>query len=301
VLLPLGFISLITGGGETILDLVSIAVALLALSGIYAAGKEFFSPETGVAAAAFLTILPGFIVHAAGLYTLCFAFAYAAMALFLLARSRRTERNITLIGAGAMISCAIHAEGLFCYLLVFLILFFTETRPKGKSIACVLGGIVLSEAVLAVLFLLIAGAKPFGYLAALFAPLPGSAATTVSVSDSGYAGLAALFEQLFTHPQVLPFSLLAILAIGYTLRTSKSSFSYHPLLLFCAAYFTLEFLPRSFSPLITLPKDDRMLAAMAPAFALLLGTFLAGLCNRTNLRWILATANILALPLLLFY
>ncbi|MDR2734388.1 MAG: glycosyltransferase family 39 protein [Spirochaetota bacterium] len=296
VLLPLGFISLITGGGETILDLASIALALLALAGIYATGKELFSPETGIAAAAMMTVLPAFIVHAAGLYTLGFAFCYAAGALWLLARSRRAESRIALLGAGVLLSCAIHAEGLFCYLLVFLILFFIETRASRITIACTLGGFILSEAVLAVLFLVFTGAKPFGYIVSVFAASGVSPNTA-----SGYAGLAALFEQLFTHPLVLPFSLLAVIAIGYTLRASKSNFPYQPLLLFCAAYFTLEFLPRSFSPLMTIPKDERMLAVMAPAFALLLGTFLAGLSNRASLRWILAAANILALPLLLFY
>jgi len=296
VLLPLGLISLITGGGETTLDLVGIALALLSLAGIYAAGKELFSPETGIAAAAIMTVLPAFIVYAAGLYTLSFAFCYAAGALWLLARSRKSENKITLLCAGILLSCAIHAEGLFCYLLVFLILFFIEARANLVTIACVLSGFVLSEVILAVLFLILTGAKPFGYIASIFA-----AQSTPQNADSGYASLAALFEQLFTHPQVLPFSLLAVIAIGYTLRASKSNFPYQPLLLFGAAYFTLEFLPRSFSPLMTLPKDERMLAVMAPAFALLLGTFLAGLGNRTSLRWVLAAANILALPLLLFY
>lgn len=296
VLLPLGLISLITGGGEIILDLAGIALALLSLAGIYAAGKELFSPETGIAAAAIMTLLPIFMVYAAGLYALSFAFCYAAGALWLLARSRRTESKIALLGAGILLSCAIHAEGLFCYLLIFLILFFIEARANHVTIACVLGGFVLSEAILAVLFLILTGAKPFGYIISVFAA-PGAPQN----ADSGYASLAALFEQLFTHPQVLPFSLLAIIAIGYTLRASKSNFPYQPLLLFGAAYFTLEFLPRSFSPLMTLPKDERMLAVMAPAFALLLGTFLAGLGNRASLRWILAAANILALPLLLFY
>jgi len=145
-----------------------------------------------------------------------------------------------------------------------------------------------------VLFLITTKGAPFGYLSALFAGAGAGAA-------AGYASLADLFEQLFTNPQVLPFSLLAVLAIGYTLRASKSSFPYQPLLLFAAAYFTLELFPVAFSPFTTLPVSDHMFAVMAPAYALLLGTFLAGLCNRITIRWFLAGLNVLALPLLFFY
>jgi hypothetical protein len=297
VLLPLGLISLITGGGKTVLDLVTIFLALASILCIYAAGKELFAPETGIAAAAILTILPAFITRAAGLYLLTFAFAYAALALWLLVRSRRNDSAWSLLIAGAAISFAIHAESLFIYLLAFLALFFwTEMRTKLRNIGLVLGGFILSEIILAVFFLITTGHKPFGYLTSLFAS-PANAA----LAGGGYASLADLFEQLFTNPQVLPFSLLAILAIGYTLRASKSSFPYQPLLLFSAAYFTLELLPQAFSPFTTLPVSDRMLAVMSPAFALLLGTFLAGLSNRMTIRWFLAGLNVLALPLLFFY
>jgi 4-amino-4-deoxy-L-arabinose transferase-like glycosyltransferase len=299
VLIPLGIVSLLTGGGKTVLDLVTIALALLCIAGIYAAGKELFSPETGIAAAAFLPLIPAFMTHAAGLYALTFAYAYTALAIWLLARSRRESGRVALIMIGMAISHAIHAEPLFIYLLVFLALYWIESRPGVRQIGLVLGGFALSEIILAALFAIVSGAAPFGYLAVLFAPpipVQGGAALA-----GGYTSLADLFEKLFTSPQVLPFSLLAVFAIGYTLRASKSSFPYQPLLLFCAAYFTLEFLPRSFDPFATIPKNERVLAGMAPAFALLLGTFFAGLSNRTTLRWFLAALNILALPLLLFY
>ena len=296
VILPLGLISLITGGGETVLDLIVLCLALAAIVCMYSAGKELFAPETGIASAAVFVLLPAFITRAAGLYALTFAFAYAALALWLLARSRRNDSVSGLLTAGAAISCAIHAESLFIYLPVFVLLFWVEARPSLRTMGLVAGGFALSESILAALFLLTTGGKPFGYLSSLFAESP-----LYAQGAGGYAGLADLFEQLLTNPQVLPFSLLAALAIGYTLRASKTSFPYQPLLLFCAAYFTLEFFPQTLSPLATLPVGGHMLAVMSPAFALLIGTFLAGLTSRITLRWFLAGLNILALPLLFFY
>lgn len=293
-LLPLALVTLVTGGGSTVLTIVSLLVAALTLLAIYAAGKELFSPETGIAAALVMAILPGFIAPASGLFTISFAYAYAALGLWLLARSRRVPSLPCLLTAGAAMSSAIHAEPLFIFLPFFLALHWIETKSKWRNIGLVVGGFVAAEVVIALLMQLTASAPPLGSLAGLFAP-------TGLADAGGYLRLADLFEQLFTDPQVLPFGLLSVFAIGYTLRASKSSFPYMPMLLFAATYFVLEFLPVSLSPYTTLPKDERLLAAFTPALALLLGTFIAGMSNRTTLRWLLGGLNVLALPLLILY
>lgn len=294
VLLPLALVTIVTGGGEEILNLVTIALALLAIFCIYATGKELFAPEFGISAAIFMTLIPSFITHASGLFAITFGYAYSGLALWLVARSRRSDGIVSLMLAGACITLAIHAEPLFFYLLVFLALFWTESGASLRQILPLAGGLAAAELILALLSLATSGMSPFAGMAGLFASDKG-------LDPSGYTGLADLFGQLFTNPQVLPFALLAVFGIGYTLRASRSSFPWQPMLLLAAAYFTLEFVPKSFSPWTTLPKDGRMLAVLAAPLALVAGNLLAGLGNRLMLRWLAIGCTALSVPLLFLY
>jgi len=294
VLLPLALVTLLTGGGEEVLEVIAILLALTSLCAIYATGKELFSPEFGIGAVIIMALLPSFAAHASGLFAITFGYAYTGIALWLLARSRRHDGLPSLILAGSCIALALHAEPLFLYLPVFLVLFWIEAGAGMRQILPVVGGLVAGEVLLMLLSLAITGLPPFAGLAALFTP-------DKTLDPAGYTGLADLFGQLFTNPQVLPFTLLAVFGIGYTLRASSSSFPWQPMLLLAAAYFTLEFLPKSFSPWTTLPKDGRMLAVLAPPLALVIGALLAGLGNRLVLRWLAIGATALAIPLLFLY
>jgi hypothetical protein len=109
------------------------------------------------------------------------------------------------------------------------------------------------------------------------------------------------FEVLLEHPLSLPYLFAGLFAIGYTLRASRSNFSYLPMLLLVSSYTVFELFPIGFSPYRTIVPDAGSILLLGPPVALLVGSFLAGLVNRQALRWGIGLPAACALPILIAY
>ena len=259
--------------GAVLSAVPGIFFSLLTLSAVFFTSRKLGTAETGIAATTAMALFPLFALTGTSVFAVSASFAFTGFSLLLLLKAAENKP-----GVNSFFSGLLWMTGLTCLPVLLPV-----------SIAVAAGGFSRKK---------IAGTLP-GFLAGtaagflltelLLQTLLGNPALTGVKSILRTAGLngsapGSLFPALFTAPALVPFSLLALFALGYTARAGSGSFPTAPAVIFLTAYLFLDLLPVRTGPLRTLAGNGILLSL---PLALICGVFIGSLLDRRSLRWLL--------------
>lgn len=289
VLLPAAGLQLATGGGPAAATALSLTLWLAALMSVYLAVRRLHSRLSGVTAVLLLSIFPAAAGGAVSslLYTWLLFYSGIMFSLFIRSRQNKTVLFPLLAGAAAAGTVYCHPAAAV-FILLLPLLPGSPLRTRLLFPAGAVAGALLFSGTAA----LLQGAPLFSDLQVLMKLAGSSAGNSVP--------LGGLFYRLATAPELLPYALLSLFAVGYTFRTPQSSYPHLPFHLLLGSYFLLEFFPVAIDPYRTAAGTAGIPVLLAIPFVLLLAPFLTGISNRYTVRWISTAALTGSIPLLFF-
>lgn len=284
-LLPMSGILLLTGGGPLPASATALLLWLGTLTCIYLTVRRLHSRTAGVLAALLFSLLPAVSAGAVSILRNSWLLFYLSLAFSLYIKSRQQKGAVFPLLSGIAAAAAIYCQPAAA---VFAILFLLLPGTTVQKRLYISAGMIAGVLVFSGSFALLTRAPLFYELKALFS---GFTATAYPVLPVG-----GLFYRLATAPELLPYAILSLFAIGYTFRTPRSGYPHLPFHLLLGCYFLLEFFPVSLQPYRTLAGIQDLPLLMSIPFALLLAPFLSGIGGRTALRWCSAASFAGALP-----
>ncbi len=293
---PLALINLLTKGGRSIALIFSLVASLLTIFLFYNIGTMLASSQTGLLSALFLVIFPGYITATTGFFSFNIALFYFSAALLFFLRANRGKPILNYILSGFFAMSAIYAYSLSLIFLSFFVAIIIIKKEYKLKVLYFLAGLLLSAIVVNAISLIFFEGSILSGIKVIFKELSLSATTLKS--GSPYINAGSFFREISSNRLILPFSLISIIAIGYSLRFNRERLNIIPLSMFIISYLIIEFIPIKTTPYCTLKMSLPVLAILSPSIALLLGSFLGSLMDKTALRWFLATIAIISIPFL---
>jgi len=293
---PLALINLLTKGGRNTALIFSLIASLLTILLVYNIGTILVSSQTGLLSALILVIFPGYISATTGFFAFNIALFYFMASLLLFLKASRGKPVLNYIFAGFLAMAAIYAYSLsLIFLSFFVAIIIINKEYKLKTLFFLLG-LLLCIATANLLSILLFDGSLLAGIKALFKEL--SLSTTTLKAGSPYINAGSFFREISSNRLILPFSIVSLIAIGYSLRFNREKLNIIPLSMFIISYLIIEFIPIKTTPYCTLKMSLPVLAILSPSIALLLGSFLGSLMDKNALRWFLATMAIISIPFL---
>lgn len=265
--------------------LYSLLFALGTLAFVFAAVRLIATPEAGIASVLLLTVIPGFLTSGFISYAAAMAHFFAAAAFFILLKnSTRKQPLLSLLG-GFLCLAAMSAHPPLFPVLAAIPLAALTRNPNVRGIPFFFLGMLVAFLLIEVLLQKLLGAAGLSGVDVLVRHIR---------TQAGSPG--ELFVPLFTSPELAPFALIAVFALGYTARAGLAVFPIQPALFFLFTYLLVDLFPVDFSPYRTFPTHA---GVMSLPLAVLGGLFLGNLLEKNALRWLGAAILLPALAALL--